>query len=819
MSKTSATVRIRPLRFGFLLDPSDPVVLRDVLQINSCLWGGIYNYFLPVPDRAPARYRDYMFAGSESLKLKFMKGTGPSAQQLVEGLLEAFQPDLLVETKPGLASKVPFDQSRIVSLDQFNQVEDRGSRKYGIDLRSICMSLYKETFRFVQRHPPNVIQPRCADKRYKLLFAAVFGEFPTHGDLAGCQRDFLAALDGKDKEIEAHRFHELFAPGNLYPLRVGAYELTTHRRGWTPGPVLFYMDERKPYDIIEFWNLRALGWPIWPLPQSLAPQLTDYCEKFIVDAHRPLPPPSNASRDASFLCSRSCAFDEMQAYVATLKRPSTYLVSIDPRMPRLWEEWGSRADHTEPQVVEYRTDTTSVLLTGNSLSISTLLPEFLAEYRFRAPSYACTNVVETIPGGAVVVPWQMIDIGFLSYRLLDDLNVWVGREGVCIGSGAYQTYRHLRLPSSFNVFSAWARKSSLDLEISPAGRVAKQVISALGGLDGVRIIGSQELIDLLDRMASGFLEEEDQAKDNKRRQHKSSIPLYTIKEVLKRAHDNNPDIANNFLSALLECNVLILGMEVQCSKCDETTWFALDRLRTKLTCGRCLRQFGFPVTKPHRNTWSYRVQGPFAVGGYAQGAYCVAMALQFLASEVSRECTWIPSFRLRRKAEKLVDAEADFGLFLKPGIFSQLTAPMLIFGECKTFSEFEARDYIRMGTLATLFPGSIICFCTLRSELTKREKKRIAALARRGRKSLRTGQQRNPVLVLTGTELIGQFDLQPFTAKYPSQFATIGESVFRSHDLQEICNLSQQIHLGIESYHEWVLASERKRSRKLISSD
>ncbi len=337
---TTASVRIRPIRFGFLLDPKDPTTLRQVLQINTCLWGGIYNYLLPVQQKAPLRYRDYSFTnlGAGVIKLNLTKGTGPSARQLIHGLLEAFQPDLLVETKPG--------------LEQFNE-EENGQRKYGIDLRSICQALYKEEFRFVQRHPPKVIDPRPTDQKYGTLFAAAFGEFPQTGVLADCKQHFRDALDAAEQEVEPEALHELFAPNTLYPLRVGAYHSVTHRRAWTLGPMLFYMDESEPYDIIEYWNYRALGWRIRPLPYLLTPKLRDYCEKFVAEAHRPYPPPSNVSEDASFLCSRSCAFDEMQAFVSTVSRPSSFHVSIDPRVPRLWEEWREanirtrRAKHAE----------------------------------------------------------------------------------------------------------------------------------------------------------------------------------------------------------------------------------------------------------------------------------------------------------------------------------------------------------------------------------------------------------------------------------------------------------------------------------------
>src|SRR5215470_7589198 len=119
----SASIRIRPIRFGFLVDPRDRRVLRQVLQLNSCLWGGVYNYLLPVPKRAPSRYRDYTFTelGQGLIRLKLITGTGPSAPQLVTGLLETFQPDFLVESKPGLSTDIAFDKRRVLTLEQFNE--------------------------------------------------------------------------------------------------------------------------------------------------------------------------------------------------------------------------------------------------------------------------------------------------------------------------------------------------------------------------------------------------------------------------------------------------------------------------------------------------------------------------------------------------------------------------------------------------------------------------------------------------------------------------------------------------------------------------
>jgi hypothetical protein len=72
---------------------------------------------VPVPKKAPLRYQDYSYTdlGAGAIKLNLIKGTGPSAPQLVQGLVEAFQPDFLVETKPGLARQVEFDRGRRVA--------------------------------------------------------------------------------------------------------------------------------------------------------------------------------------------------------------------------------------------------------------------------------------------------------------------------------------------------------------------------------------------------------------------------------------------------------------------------------------------------------------------------------------------------------------------------------------------------------------------------------------------------------------------------------------------------------------------------------
>lgn len=433
-----------------------------------------------------------------------------------------------------------------------------------------------------------------------------------------------------------------------------------------------------------------------------------------------------------------------------------------------------------------------------------------------ATDHACANVLESVPGGAPVIPWQIADMHALTGHFSDE-RIWLGREGIVTTAGEFSTYRALRAPSPTNVFSAFAEAHKLKVELSPAGQTCQQVISAVGGLQWVRLIASEKVVRLLDRLAHGNLELEiaDEAKPGKKRRMRMESASYSyVQEVLMRANDGNAQIAENHLNALLRSNVLKLGMKLTCTECDQRTWYSIEDLASTLKCQRCLRQFDFPAGKPPREAWAYRVLGPFAAENFAHGSYCVAAALQFLSEEVAQSCTWIPSFKLAGTGT--TEAEADFGMFLEPSHFSHVKGPRLVLGECKTFGTFDGRDFQRARTLSKLFPGAVLCFATLRADLTATEKKHISAIARAGRKHLKTGQQTNPVLVLTRTELLGQFKIGKFTDDYGdrSQYARMA---FLRRDLPELCDFTQQVHLGMESYYEWHDARRHKRASRLAA--
>jgi hypothetical protein len=54
----TAKVRLRQLRLAFLVERRDKASLQRVFEINSTLWGGGFNFIIPLFKTVRARYRD-----------------------------------------------------------------------------------------------------------------------------------------------------------------------------------------------------------------------------------------------------------------------------------------------------------------------------------------------------------------------------------------------------------------------------------------------------------------------------------------------------------------------------------------------------------------------------------------------------------------------------------------------------------------------------------------------------------------------------------------------------------------------------------------
>ena len=77
-------IKVRPLKFAYLVDPNSPEQVREAIKLNSTLWGGSYNPIIPLHKRIPTSWNE------KPLK-------SPSAKQVILGYIDSFDPDILVQ--------------------------------------------------------------------------------------------------------------------------------------------------------------------------------------------------------------------------------------------------------------------------------------------------------------------------------------------------------------------------------------------------------------------------------------------------------------------------------------------------------------------------------------------------------------------------------------------------------------------------------------------------------------------------------------------------------------------------------------------------
>jgi hypothetical protein len=135
--------------------------------------------------------------------------------------------------------------------------------------------------------------------------------------------------------------------------------------------------------------------------------------------------------------------------------------------------------------------------------------------------------------------------------------------------GAYNQTRIWRKPSPIAVFTAWFSWYGFTAELSSSGRIASQVIEAIGGLRGAQI--------------------EIDADDPKR---KGSVRAYAVPrprmlEILSKSRGSS-QIGNNLLASLVHFKVLVVGLRLQCPECRQITSYRLADLDSTLKCDRCL---------------------------------------------------------------------------------------------------------------------------------------------------------------------------------------------------------------------------------------
>lgn len=787
------TKKLRPIKLALLVDPTDRSALLEAIEINTFLWGGMYNPIIPTFRSRPKPWR-----GSRLDRM--------TSKQIFAGYLDAFDPDYVVPVGKCTDYKLEVGNREIISSSEILAgIEDDQTPKYGIGFFEVARHLYTDEFKYVRRNPLKIVIPKFTS-RHNLLLAAVFGKFPDNIQEV-FDSNFKGALEARDETVTIYNYSQFLDPEILFLRRITSLYLNSYRvRSWGDGQCVFLLDANSPTDIIDYWNLRAAGWSVIPVPiqASDTDQTQSFVEQFIENNYYPHRFNPQLFHSTTLLRGRLVSDQVQTDYRQSLRltpitHPNESKIVHQNWYPRIWDEWARNKDGIECCELESEKGEDAFNDQSGRFSFKTLDPKFANRFGGHGEARFANEIEfefldqtemysEVIPEGGKSLHLAIGAFDFSEWRF--------SRRGLVYLSNHLDWTVHLSVPKSEDVFSSWMSDNHWKIKLSAPGKLAVQMIKHLGGKWGISTLANKGLIDLLMQMGKD--------KTISKEEFHSAITTLATEEK----YPKDPKIISQRLT---DVKAVQLGLELQCPICQLRTWYSLTSIDYEVVCQNCLENFLIPSHSPDTMKWSYRSLGPFSLPNRAYGVYSVLLTLRFFSQLLRGSTTPILSFNATKGR---IEIEADLGIFYQESGFGRSNTD-IIFAECKTYGSFTKKDVDRMNLLADQFPGAILVFATLKNSITETEKKLLRPLVNRGRRYWNNERPYNPILILTGIELFADHGPRNTWNDVGGKHAEFAKRYIGLDDMLQICDATQQIYLEMNPWHEWL---QEKWEKKRIQS-
>ncbi|OGM29424.1 hypothetical protein A2801_02290 [Candidatus Woesebacteria bacterium RIFCSPHIGHO2_01_FULL_41_10] len=847
MAKGNLNITLRPIKIAFLVDISDTKAILEAISINSILWGGIYNPVIPVFDRKPKIL-------SQDVLFKHEKN-----DSILKGYINAFDPDFVVQLGKIAVQNLDIGgRERITPNDILSGLKKEGTVGYGVGIFEILNHFYEKELKFERKNPPNVVKPRLP-KRGRLFFSSIFGELPKEIDEIVTD-NYTKPFNIKTPICSLNNYHELLTKDKLFVRRFTGMYIDAIRRSHFDRDILYFMDANSNVDIIDFWNLRALGLRVVPIAKQVSN--TEGIKKF-----------ASQFIDYSFGQSR---FNPQIYYTATIQKGRSVLekdlqdflkfldikpdsasgqpkISVRYWYPRIWDEWARDKDGAGGCDLQADTLQKDLLDTDNNADFKVLPPKFINEFgvpgtpRFanevELKMYSDKNVIaEVMPQGDQHLANKIGGYGINEWRL--------SKNGLVYLSDYVDWTVRLPLPEAETVFLSWIESMGWKAKISAAGQVGKQLIKHMGGLGGIGTIANEEIINLLGKLTgqnrilsslltkvgklektlkssgnttdaqllSEFMEDVEDAKNAAELKEGPILHEKLLAEISKATSNAKfPKDPKRYLKRLIDINMFKIGVKVQCPICQKHSWYSLKELDYEMECPKCIEKFAPPMHSPKDEMqWSYRPFGPFSLPNLASGSYSVLITLRFFSELLRGAVTPSMSFTLEKDNTK--PQEVDLGLIFSWSKFGN-SEVVPIFAECKSFwDKFDETGISNLEILGQQIPGSLLVFSTFRRKLEKEELDLLKALVARNRKNRKARKPYNQILILTGTELFSEDGPPECWESGTDEHKKIAKLYDRYQGIDRLCDVTQQMYLGFKPWddeiREFYEAKKAKRDKK-----
>lgn len=736
MANGNIDITLRPLRFAFLVPPDDKKALLEAININTLLWGGIYNPIIPIYDSVPEIWRDKYFREEK-------------IDKILSGYIEAFDPDIIV--KLGGIDQINFEVGNRKIIDS-SELIDRNINIYGCNILEISDYILGNAGPQYEK----MIIPTF-DVQNELFLSAAFGKLAFENEkslLKGTVQNFLES----PKHL-INEFYKWHTARNNYVLFLNTFNIKMFSKNGVHDNYFYLLNQENYSDIIDFWNLRATGINIWPVPSNFSDDDIKKYADFACKAYVPDFFTDNVRCHVFIIKSRSILDDKILKHVAGLFKP--YYNSISPQVDVGIQPFFPCINKGNNNFSRFEVDSKNQSFSDyhSSINITPLLPCFINRYSEYRPIYCSNDLKLNIHHDDFLVPEVLprsLNTYGLSFFSSFDNRYLVKNSGdISYFVNRLDSEIEMKIPSSESIFLNWFRVRDWNCDFSSAGKSAKQMLKQVGTLHKVSVLAKSDLIKLLTDVSETSCNAESlNGKLNRIYNHENNCKNELLGKIFKNYNSRdsknfNPTV---IIQDLIKMNIIKLGVEMQCPHCSKRGWHSLNSFDYEVQCPNCLDKFEIPSHSPQDIKWSYRVIGPFSDIKKSDGALSVLLTLRFFSSILELKTTPIIGTILRNKDEK-IKFEVDLAMFVKNDMHSEENHYDTLFVECKSFNDFTQDDFSRMETVVNYFPGVTIVFAKLGSNLSPKEVELLENFVDLSRNRFKQTKLYSDVIILTGEEL------------------------------------------------------------------
>jgi hypothetical protein len=700
MATTAIEVRCnaRPTRLGFILPRPDSDLLLTVFKQATSLWGGIFNPIIILDDST-----------RKTAGVHYTQVPPDPYLELQRDTLKAFDPDVLISySQEPLPNELKAWQHRTFPADHRELRPTRSGMSYFVDILPVLQDLWDKEFKGVTEPRFKLKFIAKAEAEKSLFQAARFGLYPSDEYYVFLQENFKAEPFAYDANFRSSHW-----PGDFQTLLglTASYCRPTRQR--VHSHAFFLLNPDDPFDLIDYWNLRASGMYLLPLTLENYQECTNSIRDFGTASSYPI---NETVKNVPTIIKAASIKDEE---VAAMTQWITEHGLVKSPTIMGWvpcyqtEGYGVVNELDVSQLRGFEANAVGVLIDGHG-TIQGPVPSFLGGgSAFAHWSMDLSLFAFRAPNICYRLPWLNFGCDALvrqSFNPSLELGATrVSEEGVVTRHWGNSGDLRIGPITAAQVVQSFLLGRGIEyLQISSPGLALSRIIEMMDGFYNCEIFRNSAIRETLEDLSTGKhrLASEVAGKISKSLQQ---YKVYGQQATKEQISERTQAILNRAIAA----GVFRVGIEFQCSRCRRHHWYAIAEFDKQYNCKSCFSREETP--RLDRTKWFYASDGLFRSANKLDGNLTVLLALAFFDQMFDSNVKYAASFDYRLEGEP---HEMDFGI-----IASRMIRPTveMIFGESKSGTELKQDERKKLKVFGKQ-TGAYLCFCTLADDFSEDDK-------------------------------------------------------------------------------------------------